>query len=177
MTWIRARALHVNLTGLAVADGLVIVALCTLGAIHYWVHRMQPFWLDGERNFPSTFSALLLVSAALVAVLVAREYPVRTTMRRVVLGLAGLFAFMTLDEFAYFHEHINDHFDFPWQAAYAPILLAAVYLWIKAWRELQARTAAAPLWLGAAAAWGWRSFSTSTRRSCSTPTTTSPRSG
>src|SRR3954463_343303 len=154
MSWIRARALHVNLTGLAVADGLVIAALAALGSIHYWVHRMQPFWLDGEHNFPSTFSAALLVCAAVMAVLVAREHPPQTKLRRVFLGLAGLFAFMTLDEFEYFHEHINDHFDFPWQAAYAPILVAAAYLWITAWREMRARTDAAGLWLGAAAAWG-----------------------
>jgi hypothetical protein len=154
MAWIRTRALHVNLGGLAVVDAIVIAALCVLGSIHYWVHRMQPFWLDGEHNFPATFSALLLVSAAVVTVLVAGQYPVRTTMRRVFLGLAGLFAFMSLDEFEYFHEHINDHFGFPWQVAYAPVLVAAAYLWIKAWREFRARTAAAPLWLGAAAAWG-----------------------
>jgi hypothetical protein len=153
MSWIRARALHVNLTGLAVADGLVIAALAALGSIHYWVHRMQPFWLDGEHNFPSTFSAALLVCAAVMAVLVAREYRPQTKLRRVFLGLAGLFAFMTLDEFEYFHEHINDHFDFPWQVAYAPILVAAAYLWITAWREMRARTDAAGLWIAAAAAW------------------------
>src|SRR4051812_44523832 len=154
MTWIRARALHVNLTGLAVADGLVIAALCVLGSIHYWGHRIQPFWLDGEHNFPSGFSAALLVCAAVMAVLVALEHPPRTKARRVFLGLACLFAFMTLDEFEYFHEHVNDHFGFPWQVAYVPILVAAAYLWIAAWRGMRARTGAAGLWLGGAGAGG-----------------------
>lgn len=150
---LRSKALRVNLTQLAVADGLVIAALCVLGSIHFWVHRMQAFWLDGEHNFPATFSALLLVTAGVAALLFADQHPPRTTMRRVFLGLSGLFAFMSLDEFQYFHEHINDHFHFPWQVAYTPILIAAVYLWIKAWREFGARTEAATLWVAAAGAW------------------------
>ncbi len=151
---VRSTALRVNLTQLAVADGLIIAALLILGSIHYWVHRMQPFWLDGEHNFPATFSALLLVAAAVAALLVASENPSGSTMRWIYGGLAGLFAFMTLDEFQYFHEHVNDHFHFPWQVAYAPILVAAAYLWIKTWDDLRARTTAAPLWVYAAAAWG-----------------------
>lgn len=77
--------------------------------------------LDGEANVPALASGLLLGFAALAAGLAARRRP---DARLALLCLAGLLAFMALDEVALVHERLERKTGVDWQLLYLPVVLA-----------------------------------------------------
>lgn len=143
--------LNPTLVGGALA--IAIAALVSLGIVDYYVDSMPEFWLDGERNVPAIFSALVLVFAAVTALALAGEFGQGTPMRRYTVGLGAIFAFMSLDEYDTFHEHFNDHFGIPWQLPYAPLIFVAVYLAWTLWEEMEEDPQGAAMWVAGAGAW------------------------
>jgi hypothetical protein len=145
---------RVNPTVVGIALAIAIATLVAFGIVDYYVQSMPGFWLDGEHNVPATFSALVLVFTAVTALALAGNYEKGTPMRRYVVGLAAFFAFMSLDEYNYFHEHFNDHFGIPWQLPYIPLLLVAGYLAWNLFEELEYYPPSAAMFAGGAGAWG-----------------------
>jgi len=65
------------------------------------------FWLDGENNIPTYFSALMLLSSSLLLGLIARF--VRATKAGFYghwVGLSLIFCYLSIDEFASLHESL-----------------------------------------------------------------------
>jgi hypothetical protein len=145
---------RINPTLVGVVLAIAIATLVGFGIVDFYVQSMPGFWLDGERNVPATFSALVLVFTAVIALAFAWEYERGTPMRRYAVGLAAFFAFMALDEYNYFHEHINDHFGIPWQLPYIPLFLVAGYLAWNLFEELEYYAPTAAMFAGGAGAWG-----------------------
>lgn len=139
---------------------VVVVAVMSggflaLGAAYYLgAEHLQEFWLDGERNPPAIYSTLLLLTSAAIALALARQAHANRGLRRSAWFFAGLFAFMSLDEFQSFHERFNDHFHVPWQPFYAPIIAAAFVFTLRLVRESREHRPAASLWLCGCLSWG-----------------------
>lgn len=146
---------------------LLAVMIVGFGGMGALVHThpeivLKLFDLDKERNFPTLFSAtLLLCNAALVGLLIRRQ-----ELRAMYWPLAILFAEMAFDETLRLHENLEDLVGLDWQVIYLPLILAAGLAWLaflrRFWREPAIRwlwLAGAMAWIvsqfSEAAAWGW----------------------
>lgn len=101
------------------------------GGVHGWVPL---FDMDEERNIPSLFSTLLILSCAFFfhLIAVARRRALRG--RGHWMGLAGIFAFLSVDELVSLHErliaplretlHTSGVFYFAWLIPYGIAVLA-----------------------------------------------------
>lgn len=107
--------------------GLAIAVLATLGAVEAWHPEtgLASFDLDGERNVPATFSALLLLGCAVLVLRVPRS----VVSRRVAFVLSAVLALASLDEATEIHEKLERRLDVDWQILYAPAFVAAVVVW------------------------------------------------
>ena len=118
------------------------------------------FNTDGERNVPTWFSAVLLVTIALVSfgvstVLRDRGLPLRWYW----LGLAAVFTFLSLDELAGLHEELiprmslvveaRGAFRFPWIVVGAPVVAVFALVYARFLWKLPRRTAGLLLVAGA----------------------------
>ena len=108
----------------ALVLGIVIAILGLLGAVRAWApgHGLEFFDLDGERNAPATFSALLLFTASFLTL----RLPGSVVARPVSLVLAALFLYAGLDEAFEIHEKLEAKIDIDWELLYVPGFLVAV---------------------------------------------------
>ena len=111
----------------AVVLGLAIATLVALGAVFAWRSEsgLSPFDLDGERNVPALFSALLLFVCAVLALRLPRS----VAPRAVALALSGVLVLASLDEATEIHEKLERRLDVDWQLLYIPVFVAAVVVW------------------------------------------------
>jgi hypothetical protein len=111
----------------AVVLGLAIAVLATLGAVEAWRPQsaLTSFDLDGERNVPAVFSALLLLACAALVLWLPRT----VVPRPVAFVLSGVLALASLDEATEIHEKLEQRLDVDWQVLYLPVFLAAVVVW------------------------------------------------
>jgi len=107
------------------------------------------FYLDGEYNLPSIFSAALwlFASLSLYAAGRAREHGLR---RQVWTGLAVALIYVALDEALSFHERLEGRTGVDWQLLYLPLLIVITAAGLYA--LLQSHGAARWLLLAAGAA-------------------------
>ena len=146
--------------------GAAIAILGTLGALDSFVTPLPIFDLDrevgalaliyGESGFNlfAAFSAGVLLCAS-VAALALRRTDAGSAGAKGLWGLlAGLFAFMSLDELFALHEYVEIWMDTDWQLLYLPLILAAGYVWVRALQLILARNRTVGLaWIGGAACW------------------------
>ena len=138
------------LLGIAVC----VVGLGVMGAIVYpGGGALRVFDLNKEQTFPATFSGLLLLGAGFMALLngVVRCPDPRDRVWWLV--LAGVFAFLGVDEIAALHEAIQDRVHVWGQATLTPIVIAGVAAWLIALTRLRSSPGAARLFVLGAAAW------------------------
>jgi hypothetical protein len=129
----------------ALALALAIAAIVTLGAIEVLTDGLpRVFHLDFERTLPAAFSALLLVAAAGLAILTAGERSGR--LRAGLLGVAGVFFLVAVDEALAIHERIGDAVEVIWPVAYLPLALIAALAYLTIIAELRGAVALR-LWL------------------------------
>lgn len=103
------RTLGIVAAALVVISTLVLVATSMAGRHPHEVRLAQWFYVDGERNLPTAFSTLLLLTAAVLLALITVLERRRTregTLHWAVLS-AG-FALMGVDEAWSFHERLNE---------------------------------------------------------------------
>lgn len=104
--------------GIAPLAGVALGGAIALFGVLYGVPA-EPFTgLDAERNLPAFFSAALLVAAALLMLLHARN-----VQRLAPAALAALLAFLAVDELRTVHETLERRTGVDWQLLYAPLLL------------------------------------------------------
>jgi hypothetical protein len=106
----------------ALVLALAIAALAALGAVAAWSPRpsLTRFDLDGERNVPAAFSALLLLACAVLVVRLPRSL----VSRPVAVVFGGCLALASLDEAIEIHEQLEQRFDIDWQLLYIPAFIA-----------------------------------------------------
>jgi hypothetical protein len=136
------------------------------GAVDALVTRVPVFELDGEIDssgdgnmgwgfrLPVIFSAGVLVWASSAALALSRIDSATPASPRLWQLLAGLFAFMGVDELITFHELVEDWTGLGgWQLPYLPVVVAAGWLWIRLLPLISRRQHALALWVGGAACW------------------------
>jgi hypothetical protein len=130
---------------IAVANGVVIALLGVLGVLSIaYGSPFAIFDLDGERNVPAIYSAALLFSVAVLALLVGRLDPA-PGLPYLWVALSALFVFVSADEFGEIHERLERILGIDWQILYSPIAVVALVLWVFVARRL--RQIGAGFWL------------------------------
>jgi hypothetical protein len=115
---------------------------------------------DGERNIPTWFSAVLLMTIALVSLGVSTVLRDRAApLRWYWLGLAAVFCFLSVDELASLHEELMPHLRlvveargalrFPWVVVAAPLVAVFALVYARFLWKLPRRTAGLLLVAGA----------------------------
>jgi hypothetical protein len=123
------------------------------GSVVIGGHHISGFNLDGERNLPTAWSGLLLVAASalgFVAVRLSRETAIPTVL---LAPVAGLFAFMSLDEVWTIHERFETATGVPWQVFYIPVFAAAGFAALRLVPHLRRFPPAAPLLVVGGVVW------------------------
>ena len=95
-----------------------------------WLYR-ELFHLDEEDSFPTWYSAIALLGAALLlGVVAARKRHQQDRWTRHWIGLAAGFLLLSMDEIVGLHETLNTETDFSWTLVGAPValLVFAIYL-------------------------------------------------
>ena len=138
-------AVRLPIRELAVANGVVIALLGVLGVLSIaYGSPFAIFDLDGERNVPAIYSAALLFSVAVLALLVGRLDPA-PGLPYLWVALSALFVFVSADEFGEIHERLERILGIDWQILYSPIAVVALVLWVFVARRL--RQIGAGFWL------------------------------
>jgi hypothetical protein len=148
----------VNVIRLAIAAGVCIGALGLIGYIHLFVtdvpprlHNISLLDLDGEYNIPAAFSALLLLVASGLSLLL---YETDHDTDWAAIGLCVLFAYMGIDEGTEIHERLDELTGVNWQLLYVPLVVGGAICWLSVVRHLWDRAREPALILvGGAAAW------------------------
>lgn len=115
------------------------------------VHAARPTWflvpfdLDGERNVPALFSALLLIGGGVA-------------LFRLSLGAAGalfsmLLVYGALDEAAQIHETLERRLGLDWQLLYLPVFAGAAILWYLVFLRLPRGSVSKRFLVAGATAW------------------------
>ena len=140
------------------AVGALAVFRWPEGSLGY--ETVKIFWLDAEKNLPTLYQSLALGLAAALMLAVARVSPRLLPADRARWKvLAGVFAFMALDENLRFHETLADtssfHFGAAGLAMYVPVVVLLALWWLPLLRRLDTRLrnlmlAAAMLYVGGA---------------------------
>jgi hypothetical protein len=130
-------ALRLPARALGIANGAIIAVLGLLG-VGYMVFGspLGIFNLDGEKDVPSTYSAALWFSLAVLSVLLGRVESAPGDAR-LWFALSALFVFNSADEFGEIHEHLEYYTGIDWQILYSPVALIAVALWLLVCRRLR----------------------------------------
>lgn len=150
---------------MGVAAGLIVVGF--LGEYSEWYLPDFPgrdliaslTYLNGETNLPSTFSALLLLGAAVLLGVIARvKGALQDSQRRVWTGLALLFSYLALDEAAGLHERLivpvqglvrtDGVLHYAWVVPYGVLTVLVLLACLRFLRELSPRTRARMLLAG-----------------------------
>lgn len=133
-----------------IAVGAVIAVLGVMGILRFaYKDELRLFNLDGERNVPTTFTALVWLVISVLALLVGRASEGRPAIAWKV--LTALTLVLVADELAELHEHLQFHAGIDWQILYAPIGVVAVVLWFVLARYLRQLGVGFPPFVGAAA--------------------------
>jgi hypothetical protein len=143
-------ALRVESRRWVIAVGTAIALLGVMGILRF-AHKeeLRLFNLDGERNVPAAFSALLWLGVALLALLVGRASQGRPELAWKL--LAVLTIVLAADELAEVHEHLQFYTGIDWQILYAPLGVTALVLWVVLGRWLRRTRAGLLPFVGAAA--------------------------
>jgi hypothetical protein len=142
------RKLLIGVAALTVLFGI-------LGAIVYpGGGDLRVFDLNKEQTFPATFSGLLLLSAGALALLNGVVRCPKPADRLWWLVLAGVFAFLGIDEISALHEAVQDRVHVWGQATLIPIVIAGGIAWLVTLRRLGMHSLAGRLLILAVVAWG-----------------------
>jgi hypothetical protein len=139
-------AVRLPVRRVAAANGVVIALLGVLGVLA--VVSGSPFGifdLDGERNIPATYTAEVLFSVAVLALLVGRIDPA-PGLPQLWVALSAFFVFVSADEFGEIHERLERITGIDWQILYSPIAVLALVLWLFAARRLRESGRASGSW-------------------------------
>lgn len=144
--------LYSTAQSLAAAVGFFAVMGGLYFATYSWV--FEPFDLNGEltQGFyaPPVFSAGLLFAAGWFAL---SERHMRAVPSWAWFGIAGLFAFMGVDELATIHERLQDWTGVDWQLLYLPVVVLGAAFWLRLLSSFSALPLVQVMWLGGALAW------------------------
>ena len=134
---LQALALRLDSRRVLIATGTVIVLLGVLDVLYLvFGSPFGIFDLNGERNVPATFSAVLWTCVSGVALLLGRVEP-PAAAARVWQTMFALLLFIAADEFGEIHERLERITGVDWQILYAPLGLVAAGLWVLVWRRLR----------------------------------------
>lgn len=128
----------------------VVAAFAGLAALAFEVGGV--FWIfqpDGEGKPPAAFSAAVLASAGLLAVLGPVPGDRRAWAWR---GLGAFLCWMAVDEALVMHERLQSATGVDWHTLYTPVILAGGVLWLAVGVALRGKTPIA-LWLAGAGCW------------------------
>lgn len=165
---VRALA-EINQRRLAWVLGALIVGFGVMGSLYIrdanyidggWVgkvdlfnRQVRGFNLDGEVNFPTAYSGLLLVAASLAGVVTAtRSREIGVPPVRLV-PVALLIGYMSLDEVGQFHERLETWAGVDWQTLYIPVFGLAGIIGLSLLPRLRRVGNAANLFVAGAATW------------------------
>lgn len=120
-------------------------------AYPYAVFAIDLFSANAEQTFPTWYSSLLLLGAALLLLLISRfKARIAAPERWLWRGLALIFLYLSLDEILSIHEiaaewiqtdfTFTGFFAFGWQLAALPFLLLFAIVYFRFWLRLPART-------------------------------------
>jgi hypothetical protein len=141
------RKLLIGIAGLMIVFGI-------LGSIVYpGGGALRAFDLNKEQTFPATFSGLLLLGAGALALLNGIVRCPSWTDRRWWLVLAGVFAFLGIDEMTALHEAVQDRVHVWGQATLIPIVIAGAVAWWITLKRLGPQSIAGRLLILAAVTW------------------------
>ena len=129
-------ALRIGPQGWLIAVGGAIALLTAIGILRFaYKEELRLFNLDGERNVPTVFTALLLLAVSVLAWLAGRASEGRPALGWKV--FAALMVLLAGDELVELHEHLEFYAGINWKILYAPIGLVAVTLWFVLGRQLR----------------------------------------
>jgi hypothetical protein len=140
----------------AVWLGIAIGLMALLGGLDYATHAsaLEPFDMNGELAhgfyFPALFSAGLLLAAAVAAWSVGHG---TESLHRQWLAIAGLFAFMGVDEVVMLHERLQDWSGVDWQLLYLPLVATAAVVWIQLLPAFRSSPPIWAMWISGAGFW------------------------
>ena len=141
------RKLLIGIAAFAVLFGI-------LGSIVYpGGGELRVFDLNKEQTFPATFSGLLLLAAGAFALLNAVVRCPNPADRVWWLVLAGVFAFLGVDEMTALHEAVQDRVHIWGQATLIPIVIAGGIAWWITLRRLGMHSLAGRLMILGAVIW------------------------
>lgn len=122
-----------------------------VGATLYEAGTLQTglFKLDGEGHYFVYFSALLLLAGAVCAVLAVHV----SVAPRITLGLAGLLAFMAVDEAFALHERLERRLHVDWPVLYSPVIAVGGLAALLLLRRTRHVRSVAPTFLAGGACW------------------------
>ena len=141
----------------AVAGAFVLVLVVTAAGSPLLWEPWPRLHLDREGGVPAFVSASLLVLAGVLSVLACFGRPPRVAPAAVGAGLAVLFGFMAVDEWAHLHERLQGAGGLDWPIVYLPVMLVAGAMWLFMLRQLP-RGPAAVSWCAGAGAWATATF-------------------
>ena len=141
------RKLLIGIAAFAVVFGI-------LGSIVYpGGGDLRVFDLNKEQTFPATFSGLLLLGAGFFALLNAVVRCPNPADRLWWLVLAGVFAFLGIDEMTALHEALQDRVHVWGQATLIPIVIAGGIAWWMTLKRLGMHSLAGRLLIAGAVTW------------------------
>jgi hypothetical protein len=130
-------ALRIGARGWLLGVGGAIALLGGIGIVRFaYKEELRLFNLDGERNFPTVFTAFLLLVVSVLAWVVGRASEGRPAVGWKM--LAALMVLLAGDELVELHEHLEFYAGINWKILYAPVVLVAVTLWVVLGRQLRA---------------------------------------
>jgi hypothetical protein len=145
---------RINIKKLLIGIAVLMTAFGILGAIVYpGGGALRVFDLNKEQTFPATFSGVLLLGAGCLALLNGVVRCPNLADRRWWLVLAGVFAFLGIDEITALHEAVQDRVHVWGQATLIPIVILGGIAWVVTLRRLGTRSVAGRLLMLAAATW------------------------
>ena len=125
-----------------------------IGGIDFNGGELHGFNLDGEMNFPTAFSGLLLLAAGMTGLLVALDGRAVGISPTRLIPVALLIGYMSLDEVWQLHERLEAWLDVDWQTIYLPVFLLAGLIGASLLPDLRRAGNAATLFVAGAGAWG-----------------------
>ena len=126
-------ALRIDTRRLAVVVGGLIAGLAVMGILRYGnKEQLGAFNLDGERNVPAVFSAVLWTAVSGLALLVGRADRWRAWHAFAVVTLV-----VAADEFGEIHERLENKTGIDWQILYLPVGILAAILFVAIGRRLR----------------------------------------
>jgi hypothetical protein len=145
---------RLNMRMLLIGIAAFAIVFGILGSIVYpGGGALRVFDLNKEQTFPATFSGLLLLGAGALALMNGVVRCPTLYERRWWLVLAGVFAFLGVDEITALHEAVQDRVHIWGQATLIPIVIAGGAAWLITLKRLGPRSVAGLLLILAAGVW------------------------